>query len=111
MKYLELKDNEEKALHELKQRLLEKFPDAEVILYGSKARGDDEEFSDIDLLILLNGKVNTQLEEEVISLAFQVELKYEIVFGLLIESKEFWNTELAKAMPIHWNIDRDGIPV
>lgn len=111
MKYLELKDNEEKALHELKQRLLEKFPDAEVILYGSKARGDDEEFSDIDLLILLNGKVNTQLEEEVISLAFQVELKYELVFGLLIESKEFWNTELARAMPIHWNIDRDGIPV
>ena len=111
MKYLELKDNEEKALHELKQRLLEKFPDAEVILYGSKARGDDEEFSDIDLLILLNGKVNTQLEEEVISLAFQLELKYELVFGLLIESKEFWNTELARAMPIHWNIDRDGIPV
>ncbi|MFQ5834866.1 MAG: nucleotidyltransferase domain-containing protein, partial [bacterium] len=38
----------------MKKRLKEEFPDVEIMLYGSKTRGDDEEFSDIDLLISLD---------------------------------------------------------
>jgi len=34
---------------------------------------------------------------------------YDVVFGILVESRTFWNSSLAKAMPIHWNIDREGI--
>ena len=33
---LKLKDNERKASQELKQKILERFLDAEIILYGSK---------------------------------------------------------------------------
>jgi predicted nucleotidyltransferase len=107
----QLKGNEKKALQELKQRLLKRFPDAEIIIYGSKARGDYEQFSDIDLLILLDCEVNTPLEEDIIGLAYDIELEYDVVFGLLIESKSFWNSPLANAMPLHWNIDREGIKV
>ena len=106
-----LKENEREALQELKGKLLQKFPDAEMILYGSKARGDDEEFSDIDILILLRCDVNTTLEEEIIGLAYDIELQYDVVFGLLVESKSFWDSELSHAMPIHWNIEREGIPI
>jgi predicted nucleotidyltransferase len=106
---LNLKDNEKKALLELKEKILERFPDAEIILYGSKARGDADEESDIDLLILVKNKVDTKLEEEIIGLVYDLELKWEVVFGLLIESKDFWSAPLAKAMPIHWNIDKEGL--
>lgn len=104
-----LKENERKALRKLKEEIVKKFPEAEIILYGSKARGDFDKESDIDLLILPKKDVNTALEEEIISLTYDIELKYDIVFGLLIESMDFWNSELAHAMPIHWNIDREGI--
>jgi predicted nucleotidyltransferase len=106
-----LKKKEKKALEEFRQVLLQKFPYVEIILYGSKARGDDKEFSDIDLLVLLDDEINNSLEEEIFSTAFEIELKYDVVFGLLIESKSFWKSDLAKAMPIHWNIDREGISV
>lgn len=50
---------------ELKERVLEKFPEAEIILYGSKARGDFGNESDMDLLILIGSQVNSKLEEEI----------------------------------------------
>ncbi|MGR3317126.1 MAG: nucleotidyltransferase domain-containing protein [Candidatus Anammoxibacter sp.] len=108
---LKLRDNEVKALQEFKQNLLKGFPDAEITLYGSKARGEDGEFSDIDVLVLLNCKVNNSLEEDVFSVAFQVELKYDVIFGIIVYSKDFWSSKLGKAMPIHWSVDKEGIPV
>lgn len=108
---LNLKENEIKALKELKERLLDKFPDAEIILYGSKARGDADEGSDIDVLVLLGRKVDDTLREKVFSIGFKIELQYDVIFGMLVESKSFWDSSLAKAMPIRWNIDKEGVPV
>ena len=109
--HLNLKGNEKKALLELKKRLPERFPDAEIILYGSKARGDFNEESDIDVLIILKGRVDDSLREKIFSMSFKIELKYDVIFGILVESEDFWNSPLAKAMPIHWSIDREGILV
>lgn len=108
---MKLKENERKALQELKDKLLGRFPDVEIILYGSKARKDYEEFSDIDVLVLLDMEINNSLEEEIFSSAFQLELKYDVIFGIIVYSKKFWNSNLGKAMPLHWNVDKDGIPV
>ena len=108
---LHLKENEREALLELKKKLYKRFPGAEIILYGSKVRGDADEESDIDILVLLNQKVDDHLREEIFSLSFKIELKYDVIFGILIESRHYWNSDLARAMPIHWNIDKEGIPV
>lgn len=108
---LKLKNNEKKALQELKTRLHENFPEVEIILYGSKVKGDFDEESDIDALVLLNENVDDSLREEIFSLSFKIELKYDVIFGIIVESKVYWNSELAKAMPIHWNIDKEGISV
>jgi len=111
LKKINLKENEKKALQELKERILKRFPDAEIILYGSKARGDSDEESDIDLLILVESLVDTKLEEEIFHISYEIELKYDVVFGEIIENRDFWNTPLANAMPLHWNIDREGVLV
>ena len=106
---LKLKENEKKALFELKKTLLQKFPDIEIFIYGSKARGDFIEHSDIDLLILLNRKVKTLIEEEIIGIVYELELKYGVIFDVLIESKDLWQTPVSEEMPIHQNIKREGI--
>ena len=108
---INLIDNEKNALLELKEIILARFPDAEIILYGSKARGDSDKESDIDLLILVESLINSKLEEEIFHLSYQIELKYEVVFGEIVENKDFWNTPLANAMPLHRNIDREGVHI
>ena len=111
LKKIHLNDNEREALYELKERLLKKYPEVEIILYGSKARGDFDKESDIDLLILVKSIVNTRLEEEITHITFDIELNYDVVFGKIIENKDFWNMPLAKAMPLHLNIDKEGVYV
>jgi predicted nucleotidyltransferase len=104
-----LKSNEKKALNELKAQLKQKISNIEIILYGSKARGDSEEFSDIDLLILVDEKVNRELKERINNIRYDIELKYDVVFGLILENKEFWDSKLADAMPFHRNVEKEGI--
>jgi len=108
---LKLREKDLNAIYKLKAELLDKFPQIQVILYGSKVRGNDEEFSDIDILILLNRKIDTELEEQILDIIYDIELEFDVVFGVMIESKDFWDSSLAKIMPLHQNIDREGVLV
>lgn len=111
LKDLDLKDNEIRALKELKEKLCERFPYIEIILYGSKARGDYREFSDLDILILVDSKVNSKFKKKITEIKYDIELKYDVVFGTIIENKEFWESPLAHVMPLHGNIDREGVNI
>jgi predicted nucleotidyltransferase len=55
---LPVADGEKAAMEEAKRLLTEKFPVDRVILFGSKARGDDDEESDINLLVLTSNEID-----------------------------------------------------
>ena len=100
------------AIQELKGSLITMFGhDVELKLFGSVARGDDRKYSDIDLLVLLPGQVDHSVEEMVFESAYDMELKYSVVFGVIVYEKAFWNSDLAAVMPLHQNIDREGLAV
>jgi predicted nucleotidyltransferase len=42
-----------------------------IILYGSKVRGDFNQDSDIDILVIINGKVNG-IAKEIVGIAFDI---------------------------------------
>lgn len=108
---LHLKEKDKQAISEFKQNILFRFPDANFILFGSKAKYQDSDFSDIDILILLNRKITTRIEEEIFGIGFEVGLQHDVVFGIIVEEDTFWNSPLAKAMPFNWMISKEGIPI
>lgn len=59
-----LNENEQRALSEYKDFLLRRFPEQveQLILFGSKARGDSVADSDIDVLVVLRKR--TELTKE-----------------------------------------------
>ena len=53
-----------------------KYPDAEIYLYGTQARGDAKALSDWDLLILLNSEnIPFSLETEIMDEFYNIELE------------------------------------
>ena len=100
------------AVQKLKERITGHLGySVKMVLFGSVARGDFGPESDIDVLILINGPLNRKLEEDLMRLAFDIELEDDVVFGLLIESNDDWQTPLWSAMPIHRVIDEEGVVV
>jgi len=84
-------------------------PSAEVILYGSRARGDAEPESDYDLLILTEGEVTLEREDLFRQRLFPIELETGAVLTVMLTGKDSWNSPLYNVMPLYQNIRKDGL--
>ena len=98
-------------LQRCKQAIRTVVPDADVILYGSRARGDAQEDSDYDLLVLVDRPVTVALREELVSAVFLLEVESGAVLTLIPYNRDLWNSKLHQAMPFHENVDREGVPL
>lgn len=109
--YTKLKENDRKAVEDAVRILKGRFPVERVILFGSKAEGSDDPESDIDLLVLTRGELHWRERDEVVGSLYDTQLKYDVVFGLLIISENEWDEGLSTVLPIHHEIDEHGVLV
>jgi uncharacterized protein len=114
MKTLEkksLEKREELANEEAARRLKSEFSVEEMILFGFKARGDHDAFSDIDLLLITTKLLQWKDEKAVVEILFDIGMKYDVIFSPLFVSKEEWRSNLFREFPIYEEIVRDGAVV
>lgn len=79
----------------------------EVRLYGSEARGEAHEKSDIDLLVLVSkDKVTLQDELEITAPLYDIELKTGILINALILPKREWGRIVT---PFYENVMQDAV--
>ncbi len=83
-----------------------------VIVYGSYARGDYDEDSDIDIMILVASMEEEikQLENNIYDAAFDLELKYGKVLSPVIKNHEFFEY-WSDTLPFYRNIKTEGVKV
>ena len=80
-----------------------------VILYGSYARGEAVEGSDIDLLVLLDNMENPIDELEKCSIQIhQLDLAYDTLISMIPFDLNQYNT---RKLPIIMNAKKEGIPI
>ena len=93
----------------IKSKINQKNPEAEVILFGSNARGEAHVDSDWDILILLNSLiVNRKTEKEYREELFEVELETGEPISTFVFSKSDWESRHS-VTPLYRSIKRDGI--
>ena len=93
---------------EFKKKIQERFSISEVILFGSQAKSKPEEGSDIDVLVILQGKVDMELKEAIYDIAYEIGLEYDVVLDVSVYSKEDWE-RYKGVLPFLVNIEREGI--
>lgn len=82
----------------------------QVILYGSYARGDYTEDSDIDIMVLttLTDKEIEQIETEIYDLAFDFLMDYGVDINVVIKNEKQFNYWLG-ALPFYNNVQKEGV--
>ena len=109
-----LKYDLQQVLDDVKTKMSEIYGDDldKIILYGSYARGDYRDESDIDIMVLV--KCN---EEEVkksrskwIRASSELGIEYDIYISIKVISVDYFN-KWKKAMPLFKNVVQEGVGV
>ena len=97
------------AAMEVSRSLKARLPVEEVILFGSKARGDDTRDSDMDVLVLLKGDRPADASRQVWDALWDIQMRYPVGLSPLVVSADQWHHGLYQATLLKKEIERDGV--
>ena len=78
-----------------------------IILYGSVARNDNTDDSDIDIAIIVKNEMDDATKERFICWSAELDLRYDRVFSIIDiqeENMEKWGNVL----PFYQNVQKEG---
>jgi predicted nucleotidyltransferase len=102
-------EKRDELLEQVKQTVHEIEPDADIILYGSRARGDAHAESDWDFLILLDGVVDDARTDAIRHRLYEIEWDCGEVLSSIVRSRQEWDTPLHQVTPLSKVIREQGI--
>ena len=101
--------SEKAILEKCRKEISNIEPKADVILFGSRARGDAEPESDYDIIIFTDHEATLKREDTFRCQLYPIELETGAVITVMLVTKKDWDSPLQKAMPLYQNIRRDGL--
>lgn len=99
----EMKDDLVKGLTDIFQNNI-----SMIILYGSVARNEAENESDIDIAIILKNQIDYEIRQRFFSWVADLDIRYDRVFSIvdiLEENMKKWGSIL----PFYQNVRKEGI--
>ncbi len=110
MSILRLTQNEQKVLEDFKKHLARKFGPRLVLLklFGSKARGDFHQESDLDVIIVLKD-LKEQDNNWISALSWELSLKHNVFISEIIFSDSQWTMYQTKRFSLARNVKEEGI--
>jgi len=107
---INLESGKRAALEEFLSRIRRRLSSHITIvrLFGSQARGEATEESDIDLFIIVKS-YSKEVEISILDEAYEVSLKHDVVITPLVYGEEEVNSPLFQVTPFYKNVTEEGI--
>ena len=107
-----LAPDEWRAVAGLAQELRRRYPERvlQTVLFGSKARGDSQPGSDIDILVVVD-REEWQLAHAISTLAANASLEHDVVIGPRVIGTERWERMKQRRFGLYLNVASEGIPL
>jgi predicted nucleotidyltransferase len=80
----------------------------DIILFGSRARGDAYPESDYDLLILVD-KETKEIEDKIFNISCEIGWKHNVIITSFVHEKSFYEKE--RYEPLFMNIRKEGVSI
>jgi len=106
---LPISDVEKEAIGKLITDIQNTWHGTRFKLFGSKIRGTSDEESDIDILILLPFEVTEEIRRDIIHKIFEINLEFDTNISGLIMSEKEWHSDVFSCLPIHEEVEKEGV--
>ncbi|WP_179131458.1 nucleotidyltransferase domain-containing protein [Candidatus Entotheonella palauensis] len=109
---MKLTPNEEAWLDAYRHGLTERYPGVlcQMVIYGSKARGDSNPDSDLDVLLIVHNEAES-LRRPLRRLGYELAVTFNMVPSILAYTQEEWDRREQSGSPFRLAVERDAVPV
>ncbi len=102
---------DKKVLQQLKQMLQERVNVHQIILFGSRARGDADAESDMDVLVIVDQPINREVRHAVSECTWQAGFDAGIVVTAILFARDEWENGPEYYAPLAEAVRTEGVPV
>jgi uncharacterized protein len=96
-------------LNIVKKRVHRIDPNADIVFYGSRVRGDAKKYSDWDFLVLVDQAVDRNLTIKIRNSMYEIELETDEILSTIVRSKQEWRSPRYSVLPFKHNVESEGI--
>jgi len=103
-----LNKKDKSVFNEFKHRVYQQFPDAEIIAFGSRARGDASIDSDFDVCVVLNHS-DAAVKDLISDIAWEIGFENDCIITTVIMDNYQFKEGPMSASSLVKNIIKEGV--
>ena len=100
---------EAETLLSARRLLFATFPVEKVVLFGSKARGDAGEESDVDVLVITSRRLTRADRHRLGDAVYDLGLKTGVFPSTIVVCAEDWESGRFRVLPLNQEIEEQGV--
>lgn len=106
-----MNDTERAVLEKLKALLSSRIRLHRAFLFGSRVRGDADPYSDMDVLVVLDGPADEQARRTIGDCAWEAGFEHGIVVVPVVFSREEWESGPERHSLLAQAVEKEGVPL
>jgi uncharacterized protein len=94
-----------------RQRVTKRLPVERLVLFGSRARGDADSESDLDLLVIVGRALSAAEREFISDCAWEAGLENGVIVMPVVYTQDEWESGPERASLLHRAVAEEGVIV